>query len=45
MSTARHEQELKDKANRAQFTATDPIERLRAKCLSRGATGIRGLSR
>ena len=45
MATSRHEEELKRKALAASVTATDPIELLRAKCLARGANGIRGFSR
>ena len=44
-ATARHQAELKKKAELAIKTTTDPIELLRAKCLARGANGIRGLSR
>lgn len=44
-ATARHEEELKRKALKAIQTSQDPIEVLRAKCLARGANGIRGLSR
>lgn len=44
-ATARHQEELKRKAMKAIQTSTDPIEILRAKCLARGANGIRGLSR
>ncbi len=43
-ATARHQEELKRKANLAVKTATDPVEQLRAKCLARGANGIRGLA-
>lgn len=44
---ARQEQELKDKCNRdlKGDKVTDPIERLRLKCLSRGSSGIKGLGR
>ena len=44
-ATARHQEELKRKAQLAIQTSSDPIEILRAKCLARGANGIRGLSR
>ncbi len=44
-ATSRHQEELKRKAAIALNTTTDPIERLRAACLMRGANGIRGLSR
>lgn len=45
MATERSQEELKRKANLAMQTSKDPIEILRAKCLARGANGIRGLSR
>jgi len=45
MATARSQEELKRKANLAMQTSKDPIEILRAKCLARGADGIRGLGR
>lgn len=44
-ATARHQEELKRKAQQAYNTTQDPIERLRAACLMRGANGIRGLGR
>jgi hypothetical protein len=44
-ATARKEQELKQKALKTIQTSGDPIEILRAKCLARGANGIRGLAR
>ena len=43
-ATARQEEELKQKSLKAMQTTKDPIELLRAKCLSRGTHGIRGLS-
>ena len=46
MSTsARHDKELQIKAAKALKVSTDPIEILRARCLQRGATGIKGLAR
>lgn len=45
MATERSQEELRRKANLAMQTSKDPIEILRAKCLARGANGIRGLSR
>ena len=36
---------MKQKAMKTLQTATDPVEILRAKCLARGANGIRGLAR
>ena len=44
-ATTRHQEELKKKAAKAIHTAEDPVEKLRAACLMRGATGIHGLSR
>ena len=43
-ATARLQKELEIKAKQALATATDPLERLRAACLARGAQGIKGLS-
>ena len=43
--TSRQEQELKQKAAAGIDKAKDPIERLRLKCLARGASGIKGLGR
>ena len=44
-ATARTNNELKRKANSALSKATDPKEKLRLACLSRGASGIKGLGR
>ena len=44
-ATQRHEQELKQKSADALKKATDPMEILRLKCLSRGASGIKGIGR
>ena len=44
-ATQRHEQDLKQKSARAAETVTDPLELLRLKCLSRGASGIKGIGR
>ena len=44
-ATSRHQDELKRKAAKAIHTTEDPVEKLRAACLMRGASGIRGLSR
>jgi hypothetical protein len=44
-ATSRQENDLKRKAQQALLTTKDPIEKLRAACLARGAEGIRGLSR
>jgi len=43
--TGRGQKELVDKAKKALKTATDPVEKLRLQCLSRGASGIKGLGR
>ena len=43
-STFRQQKELEIKSKQALATATDPLERLRAACLARGAQGIKGLS-
>ena len=43
--TTRQEQEMKQKCAAAVSTTTDPVEKLRLKCLSRGASGIKGLGR
>lgn len=44
-ATTRHQEEMKRKAMKVIQTSEDPIEVLRAKCLARGASGIKGLSR
>ena len=44
-ATSRTNAELQRKAKTAQKSATDPIEKLRLACLSRGASGIKGLGR
>lgn len=43
-ATTRLQKELEIKAKQALATSTDPLERLRAACLARGAQGIKGLS-
>jgi len=43
-ATARLQKELEIKCKQALATSTDPLERLRAACLARGAQGIKGLS-
>ncbi|XP_060080714.1 calcyphosin-like protein isoform X2 [Ylistrum balloti] len=45
MATSRGERELQQKSKKALRSATDPVERLRLQCLSRGASGIKGLGR
>ncbi|XP_034824293.1 calcyphosin-like protein isoform X2 [Maniola hyperantus] len=42
---SRVEDELKEKSGRALNSTTDPLEKLRLLCLSRGASGIIGLGR
>ncbi|XP_026739664.1 calcyphosin-like protein isoform X1 [Trichoplusia ni] len=44
-ATSRQEEELMQKSARALTAATDPLEKLRLLCLSRGASGILGLGR
>ncbi|OAF70359.1 Calcyphosin [Intoshia linei] len=44
-ATARLNQELKEKYTKISETSKDPIELLRAQCLCRGASGIKGLGR
>ncbi|XP_014364918.2 calcyphosin-like protein isoform X3 [Papilio machaon] len=44
-ATSRVEEELIQKSTRAATQATDPLEKLRLLCLSRGATGIMVLAR
>ncbi|XP_052750474.1 calcyphosin-like protein isoform X1 [Galleria mellonella] len=44
-ASSRVEEELIQKSTRALATTTDPLEKLRLLCLSRGASGIMGLSR
>ncbi|XP_013177968.1 PREDICTED: calcyphosin-like protein isoform X2 [Papilio xuthus] len=44
-ATSRVEEELIQKSTRAATSATDPLEKLRLLCLSRGATGILVLAR
>ncbi|XP_068630798.1 calcyphosin-like protein isoform X2 [Battus philenor] len=44
-ATSREEEELIQKSSRAVSHTTDPLEKLRLLCLSRGATGILGLGR
>jgi hypothetical protein len=43
-ASARLQKELQIKANHVLATTKDPLERLRAACLARGAQGIKGLS-
>ncbi|XP_063821074.1 calcyphosin-like protein isoform X2 [Ostrinia nubilalis] len=44
-ATSRQEEELMQRSARALAAATDPLEKLRLLCLSRGASGIMGLAR
>jgi hypothetical protein len=42
-NTVRHQKELENKS-KILATSADPLDRLRAACLARGAQGIKGLS-
>ena len=44
-ATARQNRELQQKMKLQGAKATDPVEKLRCACLSRGASGIKGLGR
>jgi len=44
-ATARLNRELKAKMAQTKKTTSDPVELLRANCLERGASGIKGLGR
>lgn len=44
-ATSRTNNELQRNAKKALGKATDPVEKLRLACLSRGASGIKGLGR
>ena len=44
-ATARGEREMMAKASQKLKETKDPLERLRLQCLSRGASGIKGLAR
>ncbi|XP_072113607.1 calcyphosine-like b isoform X2 [Mobula birostris] len=43
--TARHDREMAMNAKKKLQQCTDPIEKLRLQCLSRGSAGIKGLGR
>lgn len=43
-ASARLQRELEIKSKKDFVKATDPLDRLRAACLARGAQGIKGLS-
>nr|XP_033788748.1 calcyphosin-like protein isoform X2 [Geotrypetes seraphini] len=43
--TARHDREMAVQAKKSLSNCTDPIEKLRLQCLSRGSAGIKGLGR
>ena len=44
-ATNRSSREMKMKYEKIKASTKDPLELLRASCLSRGASGIKGLSR
>ena len=44
-ATSRMNKELADKSKKKLQTCSDPVEKLRLQCLSRGANGIKGLGR
>ena len=44
-ATHRQEEDMKRKCKEAIASAKDPIEKLRLNCLSRGASGIKGIAR
>ncbi|XP_076836407.1 calcyphosine-like b isoform X2 [Brachyhypopomus gauderio] len=43
--TSRHDRDMAINAKKQLSNCTDPVERLRLQCLSRGSAGIKGLSR
>ncbi|XP_040194251.1 calcyphosin-like protein isoform X2 [Rana temporaria] len=43
--TARHDREMSMQAKKNLSTCTDPLEKLRLQCLTRGSAGIKGLGR
>ncbi|XP_069483227.1 calcyphosin-like protein isoform X2 [Ambystoma mexicanum] len=43
--TARHDREMALESKKKLCSCTDPIEKLRLQCLSRGSAGIKGLGR
>ena len=43
--TARHDREMAMKAQKQLKSTSNPIEKLRLQCLSRGSSGIKGLGR
>ena len=43
-ATTRLQKELESQSKKTLAISKDPIERLRAACLARGAQGIKGLS-
>lgn len=43
--TSRHDREMAVNAKRQLSECSDPVERLRLQCLTRGSSGIKGLGR
>ncbi|MEQ2269745.1 hypothetical protein XENORESO_009169, partial [Xenotaenia resolanae] len=43
--TSRHDREMALKAKQQLSDCSDPVERLRLQCLTRGSSGIKGLGR
>ncbi|NXG15394.1 CAPSL protein, partial [Grallaria varia] len=43
--TARHDRDMATQAKKNLFKTTDPVEKLRLQCLTRGSAGIKGLAR
>ena len=44
-ATHRQEEDMKRKCKEAMANTKDPVEKLRLSCLTRGASGIKGIGR